>query len=440
VIDVINYSGGTLRYPDVEMDIDGTLYCVCEDITNDVLVYAKSEDHGLTWTYIGDLYDHGAADYRNPILNLLDGHIMVCTVCDFGGGDIEFVRRGMWELESSANPVPCAVSAIAHALTCDVQLYWHGGEGIDGDIWSFQAAYEYAMKNIISGTPQVPYRSTQDEIGVAILIDMGVNYRLLVDAIAVFGANVRTLGLMMNSSLVWDSTTPIDETISFDLVTITLDALTGRFLRDTSVLSGYSDHELAGFYVRSTSGSDTIGTTWKILDNVGDWIELDTVDPTGLGASDTLVIFSPKKVHTFTNTTPYRYIRLEITAQETAEGYYQLGEIVLGKAITLARGWSATYGLNTILGRSVLRTPLGFVQATQFHDPYKVFDLTWNAAGDDYPDMDHLLRYIGAGNIVIVPDHAAPLDAYLTICTTPVSSKRVYVDEQSLKLKFEEVL
>ncbi|MHC4676011.1 MAG: sialidase family protein, partial [Planctomycetota bacterium] len=57
VIDVMNYSGANLQSPFVCLDIDGSLYCMVEDITNDLYEVARSTDNGETWTYLGVLYD-----------------------------------------------------------------------------------------------------------------------------------------------------------------------------------------------------------------------------------------------------------------------------------------------------------------------------------------------------------------------------------------------
>jgi len=435
-IDVIDYAVATRTYPHICRDIDGSLYCVAEYDSGGKLVFTRSVDNGDTWAAEADLFDQ--ADLcRNARINLLDGHLLICSFINATDDYVGFVRRGMWELYS-ANACPCAPNAMGQVLICKAEIIWYGGLGIAGDDWSFEAEYDFAMSNLIEDSPAQAWRSEQDNIACNIVIDFGTMGAYLVDSIGFFNCNIRTLDFQMNASDTWGSPS-VDEAVSFDLATGTIDALNINAIKDTSLLAGYKDHQLKDCYFRATSGTDS-GKTWKIIDNVGDFIMLEITGATALAISDTFVVFQPYIAYTFSNSTTYRFIRIAISAQQTAEDYYQIGSIVLGHALTLSLGFSSGYDRTHRYGVDYLRTPGGAMVPVKSAGRKRLFSLTWNIVSDTQRELEYMLDYVEGKNVVLIPDDTNLKQSYLVKRIDDFQNKHVFSSWFDLAVNFEEVL
>jgi hypothetical protein len=323
-------------------------------------------------------------------------------------------------------------------LICDTYIIWQGNAGIAEDKWTFEPEYYYGMANIINDSPSKPWRSETDNAACNIVIDTEANSRVLVDGIAFFGCNVRTLSFQMNATDAWGSPS-IDESVSFDLTTGTVDAVAGRHLQDTSLLANYKDHALKGYYFRATSGTDN-GSTWKILDNVGTWIVLDTESSHNISAADTFAIFQPWIAYTFTNTTPYRFIRIAIGAQHTAEDYYQIGMAIMGKSTSLTRAWNISYVKSNVYDIKMLRTTNAGLIAIKGAERKRTFELSWNASEDAYNEIISLADYIEGKNLCIIPDSATLTDCYLVKFSGDINAEHNCDGKYTFTVGIEEVL
>ena len=411
-IDVIDWVSVDLVSPKLEKDINGDIYCVAtETLADHLLIFARSTDNAATWGAKTTLKSSAGIDLSGPYLSLVDGHELICAYNYTTTSEYHIVRRGMWEAYS-ANACPCAIEAQEQNLICDVGVPWHGGGGIAGDKWTFGPEYRYAMSNIICDSPSKPWRSEQDNIACNIVIDLGANERYWADGIGLFGCNIRTCSFQMNAADSWGSPS-VDESISFDLATGTVDDVDGNYVQDTSLLANYKDHELkaAGLYFRMTSGTDDT-LTWLIKDNVGDYIVLDTTAATNIAATDTFAIFQGNISDTFTGGL-YRYLRIAIAAQHTADDYYQIGSIVTGKTITLSKSFSIGYGKDHRYDIDMIRNPHGGMTPIKGADRKRVFNLNFPVVDDTKDEIAALLDYVEGKNITLIPDHSDLKDCYL---------------------------
>jgi len=424
------------QWPHLEKDIDGRLYCAAAIPSNNELVITYSDTSGDTWaSQISVLVDAGESP-EMPSLCLVSGHQMLCSFR--AGTNGKTVKRGMWEAYSS-NGCPCATRAVKQALVCNTDIVWHGSLGATGDKWLFKSEYQYAMSNIIAHSPSKPWRSTQDNIACDIVFDLGANERFLASGAAFFGCNVRVLDFQMNATDSWGSPS-VDEAMSFDLDTGTVDSVSGNYINDASLMADYKDHELktSPHFIRMTSGTDS-GVTWRIRDNVEDYIVLDTTAATNIAATDTFVIFQDHIAKTFTGGV-YRFMRISISAQHTADDYYESGVALMGKATTLTHGFARGYQRDHDYDIEMLRTPHGGLIPIKGADRKRIFQLTWRRSSAGQKELASLLDYIEGKNICFIPDAADMTNCYLVKLIGGLRQRHVILDRFDVSILLEEAL
>ena len=422
-------------------DLDGTILIVAvetENIPPDAynIILKYSTNNCISWSSQIQLKAIAATDLNYPYPLLVDGHQIICSYVDTTNGDADCVRRGVWEAYS-ANACPCAIEAIEQIVICNIGMVWHGGAGIAGDKWAIQAGYEYGMENVISNSQAEPWRSEQDNIATSNVIDMGTNERFFADGAAFFNCNVRTLDFQMNAANSW-SVPSVDEAVSFDVTTAgVVDSADGNAIEDAALLANYKDHELAGLYLRMTSGTDN-GVTWRIKDNAGDYIFLDDTAANNISASDTFCIFQGHMAVTFTGGL-YEYINQAITAQHTADDYYQVGTMIAGKVITLSKGFSVGYRKAHSYDRTYLRPPGGGMIPVEGRGRKRRFELRWPAADDARKELIALLDYIEGRNICLIPDDSDLSDCYAVKLIGDVQQTHRFLTYFDVPLVFEEI-
>lgn len=438
---VADYGGSyDLNNPAIIRDINGDLYCVFQvDTADQKVAFVRSTNNGGAWGSQTDLKSVSAVDLAWPCLCLFDGHEILCSYLDATNSDADITRRGIWEA-FSANGCLCPEEALKQRLVCDVGVVWLGYGGITGDKWSFSPEHDFGMSNMIEDSPLKCFRSTQDNIACAIVIDMGANERFFADGAAFFGCNVRTLSFQMNASDSWGSPS-VDESVSFDLITGAVDSVDGNLIEDSSLLAGYADHYFKAnkHFLRMISGTAS-GTTWEIRDNAGNYLMMDTTAAlTGVSASDTFAIFQAHVSKTFTGG-KYRFMRINIAAQHTADDYYQIGVVIAGKGVALTHGFARGYQRDHDYDIEMLRTPHGGTIPIKGADRKRIFQLTWRRSNAGQKELASLLDYVEGKNICLIPDNTDMTNCYLVKLIGGVRQRHVILDRFDVSILLEEVL
>jgi len=445
-IDVMDYNTKDLRYPCLLLDITGRVYCSASRATDEDIVLAYSDNDGESWnktTYI-DLYSDGALSAQGrQSLFMVDGHIIICCYGEAStDSGFYMVRRGIWEAYAS-NACVCPPNAQEQHLVCGIRITWYGGAGAVGDSWTMETGFYYGAKNIISDSPSKPWKSTQDNTECNIVIDMGVNEKFYANGIAFFGCNMRTLSFQMNATDSWGAPS-VDESISFDVTDAgVVDSASLNHIIDAALLTSFKDHQLKGqgnkkYFMRFTSGSH-INTTVGILDNVGSYILIDT-PLLNIQTDDTFVIFQSCISKTFTGGI-YRYMRISIPAQQTADNYYKIGVMVAGRAIALSREWGIGYNRNNVYDIDMLATKGGGILPIKNADRKYTFSLPWKASKDTREEVLATIDYLEGKNLALIPDSSTLTDCYLVKSTGDIKQKYRFPDERfDFTITLEEVL
>ena len=435
--DVLDFGAVDIMYPDIISDIDGTLYVVARSDVDDY-VMTKSVDSGATWSASAVVLSQ-ADTLLYPTLSLVDGHIIDLTYVNDTDQTANVLRTGRW-LAYAANACPAAINAIPQHLVCDVNLIWHGGAGIDGDIWTFEAEHDYAAENLISDSVSKPWRSKQDNIGCSLVIDMGANNSFLADGIGFFGCNVSTLDFHMNAADTWAAPT-VDETVSFVIDTGTVSGtLVGNALPCVAFLADYKVHELKGKYFKPTAGTDS-GLVWKILDNDAVYIYLDTTSAHNILTTDTFSVFQSKASKSFTNAVAFRYINIAISAQKTAEGYYQIGMMVAGKLISLSWEWSPGFKRPRTYDIDILEAKNGGMIPIKYGEPYNEWALSFpmTADSDDVnSEIVSLFDSLDGKNLALIPSNADYTDCYPVKLIGGIDQTHVFKSKMKFSIRLRE--
>jgi hypothetical protein len=437
-IDLMNYDASHKYFhPSIVKDINGTLIVACTNTTPNPaeITMSYSTDYGATWSAVSVIAT--SSDDPNVIgLSLVEGHIITCLYAN-AAADVYLVRAGYWEAYSDAAASYTYGGIEGQHLICGANVIWRGGNAVDGDIWTFDAAYDYAMSNVIEDSPSKSWRSTQDNVDCNIVFDLGSTERYFADGVAFFGCNVRTLKFQMNASDSWGSPS-VDESISFDLTTGACDNNpAANEIQDTSLTAGYKDHELVGMMLRFTSGTLS-GYTYEITDNVGSYI-LVNGDVSSATTNDTFAIYQDHVAATFTAGI-YRYMRISISAQQTADNYYEIGNVIVGRTVTLSDAFEMEYELDHQYGISFLRTGSGGIVPIKDYGRKRSFRFGFPASDAGRKQAVALMDYIEGKNICLILDGSVMTNCYIVKMTDALTQKHVIGEYFSAVIQLEEVL
>jgi len=435
VIDVMDY-GVDYQMPSVCLDVSGDVYVVFMG-PSDEIYYKKSTDNGATWSAPSRIKDLSGDTGTNPMITLMDGHVLICSYLDDSNDDYEAVRAGMWATYTTVDRgQTVGVNGMEHRLICDVGLFFYGSAGISGDAWTIEPEYEHRMENIITDNPNRTWRSTQDNIACNILLEMADNQEFLADGVAFFNCNMRTLSYQMNTSDSWGSPT-VDKSVDFVLDTGTIDSVVNNYFKDSALMADYKDHELSGKKIIMTSGTDD-GVAWDILDNVGDYIVIDSTAATNVSSSDTFAVYGPKVAATFTEAKK-DWMRIAISAQHTPDDYYQIGSMIVGKTISLAKAWLPGYTKTVKSGVEYSRPADGGLIPIWRRDNKRIFKVAWNASANAKDEVQALFDYLQGKSLALIPDDSDLADVYLVKLVGDLEMSHWHSTRFNFGMTFEEV-
>lgn len=257
--------------------------------------------------------------------------------------------NGMADWAGESALVGRSISPLGVHVPGNITVSAYGSSGRAGDTWWLQTGYLYGKEWTVQGGPGRRWRSTADASTQRIVYDAGASDMFDGDIFAVLGTNVSGVTLKFNTSDSWASpavSIPMSSIIASSVSVATF----GKGYIELSNAT-FRPHELASrpgrsgrrFWVRFSSGA-----TYRIDDNpTATRLMLYGSDVSAL--SSTVTIFTDSMWARGVSGAGYRYMALEITNQNTADDYYEIGQFVMGYGIELTRddgfedGWSRRY-------------------------------------------------------------------------------------------------
>ena len=272
------------------------------------------------------------------------------------------------------------------------------GPTIEAETWDVLADYDSPIDHAVEAHgPRVSWQSA-DETAQVIVWDLhslaGATASSFLNSsigCALMGCNFKTANLQYWNGAAWVTLIALDAAEGFDALKFTRsgnvvtvntgsDSLAGRYLH-------YDDTRGAVF--RDT----TLSKTRKILTQTeGAWTNstakrprllLEGVDGTEAASGDGEIWFKDMCGIAHEVTAAPRYIRLQIPAsQSTVDGYYEIGQIVIGSLLIFGHQPSRGFSTATEQGTAITDLADGSTRATRTGPPRRALELSWDEGVD----------------------------------------------------------
>jgi len=376
---------------------DGTIYVVVAHLSGTGLVFSKFKAGDANYSAVAAV----TANARlYPAIGVVGGALW-CLNGDYSGYNLELLITKYWTAYNSTT-APASWTGTGQQYISSGVWVLPGGSGASGDdTYDMTTRYNYSAGRMLALRPRQPARSTGDGAAWNAVFDLTANVLIPIDTICAMG-NVDHFHFQMNDSDSWGSPS-VNTTVSFARETIASGGYSVVAGKATRSAGAWVAGTLAGSRVRF--GTLAAGTAYVIADNDEThlYIEADIS-----GVSGDMVIYSPRAWATQT-LAAYRYLRILIDAQETAEGYYEIPVVLLGAASALADehraqiDWSSPVIDGYTRGHSVTRQCPG--------EPWREYRLS--LAGPEL-DMSRSLiakfNALGASPLAFIPDATDAFD------------------------------
>ena len=325
---------------------------------------AASPAHDREWT-LGDSSGSLTNDTASPAAanDLRFGHLNAASSTDkivdwYAALNVDDKYNGAGLYDAPTNPddlLPIAVSGAGARVYLADGLYLSGRGGFAhyGDTYDIATRYRYGIRELdpaISPSPARPWRSTADGVVADIAWDLSNTGELEqceneYHFIAIVGCNIKNFSVATGNTSGTYTDVLANKSTARDLAGLDFIRVGGSVRPATTAAAGtrfIHRNELAGCTVVLDDGAGKIRYRTVIHNSAGVWtgnassslkprISLDGVasdDP----ATGTLDIWLCNVLAIWTEdaVSSYRYLRLRIPSQSTADGYYQIGTVLVG--------------------------------------------------------------------------------------------------------------
>jgi hypothetical protein len=314
-----------------------------------------------------------------------------------GGSESALGNAGLW-----ANPADVVGRSLASSPVSvydGVKIAMQRGPARIGDTWTISARYDYAVSNLspfIHPSPQITWRgtvATEEKIvwGWSPSSLYAQRFHNFTVVVGIFNSNLLSAVLEGYDGAAWNTIATVDTSVGFSGMSYAsaggcLSVLAG------STAAGRALHydELTGSQIHLTDGATT---TYHTLagNSEGTWKESMTVkqpliylaDPTGSEAANGTMVIRARNSVTFApniTATSYRYIRLRIPAQTTADGYFRIGTLFVGALVAFGARYSFGWSVEPEANTDLLPRPSGLTRSYVAGPPRRIWTVGWDDA------------------------------------------------------------
>ena len=320
------------------------------------------------------------------------------------------------------------------------------GPTAPGDSWNIDTRYEYPISNVLTASEPSPgkgWRSTDESAQTIAFSFSGVN-RYSELGLHLEGINFRTATLAGWNGAAWVTLASVDSATGQTTLAYSQGGTTiGVNGAGTTAPGRYFElNELAGGSVRVNPSLGSTYTKSITRNGAGVWteqaghvrtnVEMDST-PITLSNTGTLDIWSPRLFIAMHNVASvYTKFRLVIDAsQNTADGYYKIGQMVLGPLSLFSHDYSWGRSMSTTPGTELVTYRDGSRSSFKRSSNRRAVSFGWGEGVDvtgiqgATPSADYVLATSTAGALPIgyrgdVPSLLNQLNAYTAGSNIPV--------------------
>ncbi len=291
------------------------------------------------WTWAG-----GAAHNIAEIVGTTDGVKFGGTAAVAGNWDIAYLgvaddTNRFRAYAGSLNPTWLAPRPLTAALDWylmdGIMLGAYNAGAVPDDAYDLATTYEYGKSNLWDEMrPSRQLRSTGDNVAWATVFDAGATDVFGADTVCLFGTNFRTATFQMNSADVWVGP-PVSEALDATVATGTVGAGNrGPGYFGPAASPSWRPHQYRSDGDAHRWFVEVNGVSYEITDNSEDRIYVEGTDFSA--ASGTFYVYGDRMGKTFT-AADYRYVRILVGAQQTADDDYRIGTPIFARRFTPSR-------------------------------------------------------------------------------------------------------
>ena len=307
-----------------------------------------------------------------------------------------------------------------------------------GDNWHLDTRYEYGIENVFHEVSPSPARGWRS-IGTAVEQLIAVQYEGApagervpglepMIGIGLFEINFRTCYLEGYNGATWDTLATIDSATLQNELSFTRQGDTVFPQPLPAAYTGARDwftyHVLADSYFQMVGEQGEI--SWDVIKKIrtnGEGVFSNSVtkptrialydvqpgDPSGAIAFEVSAIMSKDVVCIVNNATRYTALRLRIPPQETCEGYFKIGTMLLGHVVTFSWQYSRGRALNVEPNTALVTSRSGLRRSRRLGKPRRSVEMAWTDGADvtqatrATPTPDYTTGYTGSAVPVGTP-------------------------------------
>ena len=314
-----------------------------------------------------------------------------------------------WSRPRDINPRP--FSTVPATIFDGVKLAAISGPARYGDEWNVEPAFDHPLGNAFwedAPSPRQSWRSTADGVEEVIAIDLSglgegrlTNYTI---GIAAFGINFKQAALERWDGAAWQDIGQLHAETGFTGLQFQRD---GEIVTPDTGVANQAERfivrqELVGGTFVFTAGEAVLRKisrntegTWTDSQTKRPWVSLEDVDDTepGSGACEIWAPQAATVIHEFDQAV--RYLRLRIPAQKTADGYYQIGQLLIGEMLIFGTQYSRGREIAGLNQTDLFELPDGSTRARKRGPQYREIEFSWSEGIDasqinkENPDPDY---------------------------------------------------
>lgn len=282
----------------------------------------------------------------------------VTDSCSFGGtagGNVNWDLAYLASSESTegqhdgqTNPADLSPWPLAASYdiptTQNVRLGGLNGGGIPGDVYTVATTYSRGKEQIWRELRPSRYWATSaDKTAANIVLDAGAGNEWDIQVIAVLGTNYRTATLEANATDAWGG-----PSFSVGLDATTWEGIVGAATRGPGYIGparapGWRDHQYRSdgdahrWFLEVGAHGAVALTVYEISDNDDGRIYVEDADFSAVTAGTTIRVFGDRMAVRLPSRRNFRFARLSIGSQDTIDGHYRTGTIVIDRPLDLSQ-------------------------------------------------------------------------------------------------------